>query len=124
MLQKGLNTEPFTAEPQFPSTSLYNANGVYSAELDLEFPIQLPITKDEPHDPVSNFIFPKEEVDVNWLDVNIPADLVEWDSSQDLMGIVLGTDLKKPEFEIRLDDDIYIEANKQLEANVFPVIIL
>ena len=110
------NAEQFTASQLLPSASSYN---------EVHPDHEAPITKlEQQSHPTHNTIFHKEEIDIGLADIKDPIDSVEWHPSQDLMGIVLGNDLKRPEFDIRLDDDVYIEANKQLEANIFPVVIL
>jgi hypothetical protein len=110
------NGEQFTASQWLSSTNSYDPSKV-------EVPIEFAITKHEQHnEPTPSSILHKEEIKNDLVDIKGPVDSVEWHPSQDLMGIVFGgNDLKRPEFDIRLDDDLYIEANKQFEANIFPV---
>ena len=49
------------------------------------------------------------------------GDLSAWDSTQDLMQIILDEDLANSNFYIRLDDDVNTEANKESLLDVFGV---
>ena len=44
-----------------------------------------------------------------------------WHSSQDLMGAVFGGSSTVAAFDVRLNHDIYLNANKKTAVNVFPV---
>jgi hypothetical protein len=51
----------------------------------------------------------------------ISASLPNWHANQDLMSVVLGEDSIASSFDIRLDDDLYLAANKETQQNIFPV---
>jgi hypothetical protein len=44
-----------------------------------------------------------------------------WHPSQDLMSAVFGGDSTVAAFDIRLNNDLYLNANKETAVNVFPV---
>src|SRR5271155_3187927 len=44
-----------------------------------------------------------------------------WHPSQDVMNALFGGDSTVAAFDIRLDNDIYLNANKETAVNVFPV---
>ena len=115
------NKEQFTS---LLSTNLYDENYVYSDDLGGDLAAERVVTKHEQQDdPAPQTLLQKEEINADSLDIKFPPNPPEWHPSQDLMGIILGSDFKTPEFGIRLNDDLYIEGNKQLETNVFPVSI-
>ena len=46
----------------------------------------------------------------------------EWSVSSDLMRAVFGGDSNVAIFDIRLNSDIYLNANKETAVNIFPVV--
>ena len=82
-----------------------------------------PIAKYERMDALADQMNPpKGEFDSHPLDIKAVSDTQDWNSSQDIVNIVLGGDLAVPEFDIRFDDDLYIVANQESANNIFPVI--
>ena len=62
-------------------------------------------------------IDPGQSTDLDVLSDN----LTNWRPSQDLMDVILGPESSSSGFDIRLDDDVFMSANKELESNVFGV---
>ena len=46
-----------------------------------------------------------------------------WNTSQDLMNAVFGGDTTVASFDISLNNDVYLNANKETAVNIFPVIL-
>lgn len=105
---------------QWPSVYPFEPVGNSFSGFDVEPPSSL-WTKHEPSDPDSQLTLPTSEIRAESLDAKVDLDLQEWHPSQDVMDIILGGDLNVSEFNIRLDDDLYINATKESAVNVFPV---
>lgn len=60
-------------------------------------------------------------IDSTSVDVKVAPVTSSWHPSKDFMNIVLGEDSSALGFNIRLDDDVYLVANKESQSNIFPV---
>lgn len=80
-----------------------------------------PFAKSELEAPTFQIDSLKDEHDANFLDVKTDLDPPDWLISQEWMNGVIGADLTVSEFDIRLNDDVYMVANKESANNIFPV---
>jgi len=139
----GFLQSPPGSFPAIPFESEYNGpllwNGSESHELLLPGPAVFPLQDGSPlttkletefDAPVSGASFDDKQkaefgVDSNWLgDLNTSADEVKaWQTSGDLMEVVLA-DSAEFGLGIRLDDDIFIEANKESALSIFEVVTI
>lgn len=77
---------------------------------------------EEPYyDLAAQFDIQKGEFNATSVDVKLVPDTSTSHLSQDLMSMVLGEDSSSLGFNIRLDDDVFMMANKESESSIFPV---
>jgi hypothetical protein len=105
---------------QWPSTYPFEPLGDSLIQFDA-VPPPSSWTKHEPGDPEPLVTLLTSETHADLLDSKVDLELQEWHPSQDVMDIILGGDLKVSEFNVRLDDDLYINATKESAVSVFPV---